>query len=97
MGPKKLIVKNLKPTPRHDPEKYFNQVWGQVDTALTTIFAEDTAKYSLEELYRGVENVCRQNWAAELSKRLRTRCTEHITTTIKPVSLQTYVHVKRTS
>lgn len=81
---KKLVVKNLKQTPKHDPEQYLNQVWTQVDAALTTIFADDTNKYSLEELYRGVENVCRQNFAAELSKRLRARCADHVTKVIRP-------------
>jgi Cullin family len=87
-GAKKLVVKNLKQPPKHDPEKYLNQVWAQVDSALITIFSDDTEKYSLEELYRGVENVCRQNWAAELSKRLRGRCTDHIISVVKPRTLQ---------
>lgn len=77
-GAKKLVVKNLRTTPRVDPEQYFKKVWDQLDAALTTIFGDERARHSLEELYKGAENVCRQGRSAELYTRLRERCEIHL-------------------
>ena len=82
-GPKKLVVKNLRTAPRVDPEQYFEKVWGQLDISLTAIFKNDKPPYSLEELYRGAENVCRQGKAAETYKRLRERCKTFMSQTMK--------------
>ena len=73
-GPKKLVVKNLRTAPKADPEQYFEKVWGQLDVSFTAIFKNERPPYSLEELYRGAENVCRQGKAAETYKRFRQRC-----------------------
>ena len=77
-GPRKLVVKNLRTTPRVDPQEYFEKVWGQETTSLTAIFHDDKVQYSLEELYKGSENVCRQGKAAELYTRLRQKCEDHL-------------------
>lgn len=77
-GPKKLFVKNLQSTPTHNAEAYLEKIWTQEDKALTASFNDDKIPYSLEELYRGAENVCRQGKAAELYSRLRRKCDEHI-------------------
>jgi hypothetical protein len=77
-GPKKLVVKNLRTTPRVDPQQYFEKVWAQETTSLTAIFHDDKVHHSLEELYKGSENVCRQGKAAELYSRLRQKCEEHL-------------------
>lgn len=84
-GAKRLIVKNLRTTPRTDPEQYFTKVWDQLDAALTNIFGLENAKYSLEELYKGAENLCRQGRSAELYKRLRARCESHLAGQIREV------------
>ena len=73
-GPKKLVVKNLRTAPKADPEQYFEKVWGQLGESLTAIFNAERPPCSLEELYRGAENVCRQGKAAETYKRLREQC-----------------------
>ncbi|OJD31192.1 ubiquitin ligase subunit [Diplodia corticola] len=82
-GAKQLVVKNLRKTPRTDPKEYFNQVWGWLDEALAKIFAGKEIDFSLETLYRGVENVCRQGHAAELAARLQKRCEAYVETGLK--------------
>jgi nuclear pore complex protein Nup205 len=72
------VVKNFRTTPRADPEQYFKRVWDQLDAALTTILGEEKSKHSLEELYKGAENVCRQGRSAELYTRLKSRCQSHL-------------------
>ena len=71
-------MKNLRTTPRHSAEEYLEKVWAQEDTALTESFDDDKIPYSLEELYKGAENVCRQGKAADLYKRLKQKCEDHI-------------------
>jgi hypothetical protein len=77
-GAKKLVVKNLRVIPRLDQEKYFEKIWSQLDAALTAIFNDEKPSQSLEELYKGSENVCRQGKAADLAKKLQDRCQGHI-------------------
>lgn len=77
-GPRKLVVKNLRTTPRADPQQYFEKVWAQQDSALSASFQDDKVSYSLEELYKGAENVCRQGRAPEIYKRLKQKCKEHL-------------------
>jgi nuclear pore complex protein Nup205 len=59
-------------------DSYFDKVWGQLDAALSAIFGGGKPEISIEELYKGAENVCRQGRAAVLSKRLQGRCREHV-------------------
>ncbi|KAI9678677.1 MAG: hypothetical protein M1817_005734 [Caeruleum heppii] len=82
-GARKLVIKNLRKTPRVSPEEYARSIWIQLDEAITAIFAGTKVPQSLEELYRGVENVCRQDGAADLFEKMRSRCREHVQTTLK--------------
>ena len=82
-GPKNLVVKNLRETPKKDPNQYYDQVWAQLDTSLSAIFRNETIPYSKEELYRGVETLCRQDRAPNLYKKLCTKCREEISTWLK--------------
>lgn len=77
-GPKKLVVKNFRKTPRSDPEKYINEVSSQLDAALSAILADEKLPHSNEELYRGAENLCRQGRAPQLYKSLREKCQQGI-------------------
>ncbi|EDN05953.1 hypothetical protein HCAG_02556 [Histoplasma mississippiense (nom. inval.)] len=56
-GAKKLVVKNLRAIPRLDQDRYLEKVWSQLDSALTAVLADQKPEQSLEELYRGAENV----------------------------------------
>ncbi|CAK1361873.1 Cullin-4B [Cercospora beticola] len=78
IGAKKLVVKNLKTNSNWDSKAYLEKIWGQLDEALALIFKDGNAAFSKEDLYRGVENVCRQGGASTLFSRLDKRCTEHI-------------------
>ena len=82
-GPRNLVVKNLRETPRTDPNQYYDQVWAQLDAALSAIFRNEKIPYSKEELYRGVETLCRQDRAPPLYKRLCTKCREEVSTWLK--------------
>ena len=74
-GTKKLVVKNFRTTSNANPDRYYNNVCSQLDNALSAIFRHE--KISLEELYRGVENICRQDRAPALFLKLYERCQTH--------------------
>ena len=82
-GPKKLYVKGLKNDPRNKPDEYYNTVWERLEASLSAIFADGKLPYSIEELYRGVENVCRQGKAADLFKKLEHACHQNILNNVK--------------
>ncbi len=77
-GAKKLVVKNLKTNTQWDSKAYLEKIWGQLDEALATIFKDRHDGVSKEDLYRGVENVCRQGGASTLFSRLEKRCKDHV-------------------
>ncbi|RAK99479.1 cullin-4B [Aspergillus ibericus CBS 121593] len=77
-GAKRLVVKNLRTGSRLNQDSYFEKIWGQLDAALSAIFSGGKPEISLEELYKGAENVCRQGRAAALAKRLQDRCRDHV-------------------
>ncbi|KAL9576104.1 MAG: hypothetical protein Q9212_007382, partial [Teloschistes hypoglaucus] len=85
-GPKRLVVKNLRKT-KADPEKYVNDVSTQLDAALSAVLADEKLSYSNEELYRGVENLCRQGRATMLYNNLCEKCSQGISSRIeKPLT-----------
>lgn len=84
MGPKRLVVKNLRTTPKVDPVEYFERKWREQSAALDSLFSGGDVKILLEELYKATEHICRQGRAAELFGRLREKCTKHLTDTIQP-------------
>jgi hypothetical protein len=86
-GAKKIVVKNLRTGPRLNQDSYFEKVWMQLDAALTAIFDGGKPDVSLEELYKGAENVCRQGRAALLAKKLQERCREHVSGRVRDTLL----------
>ena len=82
-GAKKLVVKNLKSNTSWDSKAYLEKVWSQLDDALVIIFKDENHGYSKEDLYRGVENVCRQGGASTLFSRLEGRCRQHVESRIR--------------
>jgi hypothetical protein len=77
-GAKKLVVKNLRTGPRVTQEPYFDKIWTQLDAALSAIFDGRKPDISLEELYKGAENICRQERAALLAKKVQERCKDYV-------------------
>lgn len=73
-GPKRLVVKGLKTGPKADPDEYYNTVCKRLEASLSAVFAEEKLPYSNEELYRGVEIVCRQGRAAGVYRKLKSQC-----------------------
>ncbi|MCJ1433284.1 hypothetical protein MMC27_002643 [Xylographa pallens] len=87
VGTKKLVVKNFRKTPKSNPDHYYNTVWDQLDKALSAIFRHETIP--LEELYRGVENVCRQEKAPALFERLSDRCKDNVIENLRAPLIET--------
>ena len=80
VGPRKLVIKNLRTTPKTDPTQFFEQQWEKLSKALDIIFSDgEILPYSYEELYQSVQNVCKQGRAEALSGRLKDKATEAIT------------------
>lgn len=82
-GPKRLLVKNFKPIRKTDPKVFLDQTWQKIEKALDTIFRQGEIDFSLEELYRGVENICRQNMAKDVKERLIAKCKDHVGGSLK--------------
>ncbi|ORY08578.1 Cullin family-domain-containing protein [Clohesyomyces aquaticus] len=82
-GPKRMLVKNFRPARKVDPKEFLNQVWAKVDAALDTVFGGLEIRFSLEELYRGVENLCRQGMAGEVCDRLKVKCEGYVAKELK--------------
>ena len=82
-GAMKLTVKNLKRTPNSVPEAYVKQTWESLDAALTAIFDETNVPTSMEELYRGTEDLCRAEKAPIVFDNLKARCTDYISVSMK--------------
>jgi cullin-4 len=82
-GPKRMLVKNFKLARKVDPKVFLDQTWSKIDAALDVVFKDGDINFSLEELYRGVENLCRQGLAKDACDRLVVKCREHITGTLK--------------
>ena len=82
-GPKKIVIKNASKKPITDLDQYYNQVWKQLSAALRAIFMNEKVPGSKEELYRGVENLCRQDKASKLFQQLREECKSQLTTRLR--------------
>ena len=78
VGAKKLVVRNFRKEQKSTPDQYLDQTWLQLDSALSAIFNGEEPSSSREELYRGVENVCRQDRASALYEKLCKKCKEHM-------------------
>lgn len=77
-GTRKLQVKNLRKPTKGDPDAYFNTTWESLGSALTAIFDGERISASLEELYRGTENICRAERAGPLFEKLKGRMNEYV-------------------
>ncbi|QSL66651.1 hypothetical protein MERGE_001034 [Pneumocystis wakefieldiae] len=83
---KKLTIKNFRKTSLESQEKYYNDVLEKLDMALMSIFERKKIVWSLQELYKGVENLCRafnhlnneDPWAIKCYRILETRSKESI-------------------
>ncbi|XP_029463713.1 cullin-4B isoform X1 [Rhinatrema bivittatum] len=74
---KKLMIKNFKDKPKL-PENYKDETWQKLKEAVEAIQNSTSIKYNLEELYQAVENLCSYKISADLYKKLRQICEDHI-------------------
>lgn len=72
--PRKFVVKNLRKTPKTDLSVYYEKVWTQLEAAISAIFKDEKISCSKEELYTGVEILCRQGRAPWLYQKLWDKC-----------------------
>ena len=80
---RKITIKNLKSTPDSIPQAYFAQTTKKLQKAVVTILAEGALTDSLEELYRGVENLVRENKGEELYDMLNQNCETFVKDTLR--------------
>lgn len=76
---KLLVVKNLKQKPLL-PDNYQEQTWKILSEAVISIQTRTPIRYTLEELYQTVENVCNNNLAAALYTNLVEIIEKHVKT-----------------
>lgn len=82
-GPRKLVVKNLRAEQAWDVNKYLDQTWTQLDATLTKIFDDQLNSYSIDQMYTGVENLCRQGKGSTLYSRLKSSCQKRLKDVLK--------------
>ncbi|XP_065840712.1 cullin-4A-like isoform X2 [Oscarella lobularis] len=74
--PTKLVVKNLKLTPKI-PANYYDVAWKMLSGAVRAIYSQKPIVESMEELYKAVENVCSHRMSSRLYDGLRGECESH--------------------
>lgn len=78
VGARKLVVKNLRTGPRVSHQPYFDKIWSQLGAALSDILHGRKLEISLEELYKGAENICRQSRAPMLAEKVQESCKDYV-------------------
>ncbi|GAM89054.1 hypothetical protein ANO11243_070880 [Dothideomycetidae sp. 11243] len=84
LGPKRLVVKNLRKQSDWDQEEYLTKAFTRLDDALQKVFTGAHSCLPLEDLYRCVENLCRQGKASTINTRLDESLNKHLKTTVLP-------------
>lgn len=57
------------------PDNYQEQTWDKLKEAVVAIQTSKSIRYSLEELYQAVENMCNHKMASTLYVNLTGKCT----------------------
>ncbi|GFN79946.1 cullin-4b [Plakobranchus ocellatus] len=74
---KKLVIKNFKEKPSM-PANFQEVTWEKLQGAVDAIHSSCAIRYSLEELYKAVENMCSYKLATGLYSQLMSRCQKHV-------------------
>ncbi|EPQ63136.1 BgtA-20140 [Blumeria graminis f. sp. tritici] len=77
-GAKRLQIRNLRTTPRKDAAEYYTRMREEIDSALSSVFANGKPELPLEVLCRGVEFTCRHGQAEELFTYYRDRSKDYL-------------------
>lgn len=94
---KKLIIKNLRSEPKL-PDDYRETTWLKLEGAVLAIQQSKPNKYSLEELYQAVENMCNHKMSHTLYQNLRQLTESHVCKNIEEFqaeSIDRFVFLKR--
>lgn len=79
---KKLVIKNFKEKPKL-PDNYQEQTWDKLKEAVVAIQTSKSIRYSLEELYQAVENMCNHKMASTLYINLTGLTEKHVKANIE--------------
>ncbi|XP_066586611.1 cullin-4A [Prorops nasuta] len=79
---RKLVIKNFKSKPKL-PENYQEQTWEKLEEAVVAIQTSKSIRYSLEELYQAVENMCNHKMASNLYSNLTILTESHVKANIE--------------
>ena len=60
------------------PANFQEVTWEKLEAAVDAIHSSCAIRYSLEELYKAVENMCSYKLATGLYSQLMTRCQKHV-------------------
>ena len=60
------------------PENFQEETWVKLRTAVKAIQTQCSISYSLEELYKAVENMCAHKMSAGLYDQLKNECENHV-------------------
>nr|XP_034330536.1 cullin-4A [Crassostrea gigas] len=74
---KKLVIKNFREKPRL-PENFQQQTWEKLKESVEAIQRSTSIRWSLEELYQAVENMCSHKMSAQLYDQLKEVCDKHV-------------------
>lgn len=77
-----IKITNLRRT-KPNVQAYYDQTLQKLEHALSLILANEQLAYSNEDLYKSVENICRQGRAAGLYRRLKQILEEHANKVVK--------------
>jgi cullin-4 len=83
-GTRKLVIKNLRISPRSSLPDHYNRLWNDIKTALVDIYDGRQPQQPLELLYRDVEDICRNGQAEELYHQLNSKCTACLQNNLLP-------------
>ncbi|XP_046995069.1 cullin-4A [Schistocerca americana] len=79
---KKLVIKNFKEKPKL-PDNYQERTWEKLKEAVIAIQTSKSIRYSLEELYQAVENMCNHKMASTLYVNLTALTEQHVKANIE--------------
>ena len=71
------------------PENFEQETWAKLHAAVAAVHTKQPVAHSFEELYRAVEDMCRQNMDAWMYVRLQHECETHIETALDALLGQT--------
>lgn len=81
---RKITIRNLKVTPQSISDAYITATSTKLRNAVKTILEQGVLRDSLEDLYRGVENLVREGKGEELYKMLDLHCREFVRVRLNP-------------